>query len=102
MVFWIVKRPEERNALNVIEMEMAEEYVSTDRLITELLLEFLAEVADPRAPVENQQLIGIGPDLDTRRISAISHVFFLRCRRRAPYTPETHTHEPSPPRERGV
>src|SRR5437899_6604794 len=46
MVLRIIERPKEGNALNMIEMKMAEENVSADRVVAELLLEFISQITN--------------------------------------------------------
>src|SRR5437762_10706769 len=65
MVSWIVERTKERNPLNVVEVEMAEENVRADRLVAELLLQLTSEQANACAAIENEDLVRVGSNLNT-------------------------------------
>src|SRR5436189_112371 len=94
MVLRVIERAKKRNTLDMIEMEMAEKNVSADRLVAELLLEFISEVTNSGSTIEDQNLIGVGPDLNARGISAIPHVFLLWCWSGAANSPKPHAHLP--------
>jgi hypothetical protein len=66
-----------RKALNVVDVKMAEEYVGANSRSVKFLLEFLSEKADSGTAVKYQDLVGIGPHLDTGSISSIDEVVFL-------------------------
>src|SRR5207247_74346 len=96
MVFGIVERPEERNALDVVQVKMAEENMGADGLAAELLLEFFAKQPDAGPPVEDEDLVAAGADLNTGGVAAIHHIFSLGCWRRTSHSPKPHTHSVVP------
>jgi hypothetical protein len=64
MVTRIVQRAKERNALNVVEMEMTEENMRIDRFVAELQLELSSEKTNTCSTVEDQDLVRIGADFN--------------------------------------
>jgi hypothetical protein len=75
----IVQRPEKRDALNMVEMEMAEENMSFDGIVAKLLLQVVSEQTKPGSTVENENLVGVGPNLNAGGIASIPHVLPLWC-----------------------
>src|SRR5437867_7424690 len=92
MILRIVKRAKKGNALDMVEMKMAEENVSVDRPAAELLLKLVSEKAESGPAIENKNLIRVGSDFDTRSVAANPHVFFLWCGSRAANPPEPNAH----------
>jgi hypothetical protein len=64
MVVRVVQRTKEWNTLDVIEVKMAEEDMSANGLIPELLLQLLSKQPDSGTAVEDQNLITIRTNLD--------------------------------------
>ena len=48
----------------MVEMEMAEENMGLMGLSPNSLLKFVSEQANPGSAVENENLVGVGPDFD--------------------------------------
>ena len=64
MVLRVVERPKKGNALDMIEMKMAEENVSADRFVAELLLELISEITNSSPAIKDQNLVCVGSDFN--------------------------------------
>src|SRR5690242_6037999 len=88
----VVARREERQTVTVVKMRMREKQIEIMRLAA--LLQRVAEQAQPRAAVEDEQLPAAA-DFDARRIAAIA------CRGR-PRHLDAAAHAPEPDDEVGI
>ena len=85
----MINRPEERQALDVVPVRMGEQQRELERLIFEFRQQGLAERAQTRARVEDDDFAAAS-DFDTGSVAANAYCFRSRCRNRTAHTPEFH------------
>src|SRR5438270_14072497 len=89
---WIViQRAKERDALNVVPMEVRNEDVSRKRALGELAFQLVAQDAKAGAAVENVDVVA-KTHFNAGSIASIAQVLGLWSGRRAAHTPKLQSH----------
>jgi hypothetical protein len=78
----------------MIPVIVAEEDTGLQWPATKFLAQGISQNTEPRATVENEQLVS-GADFNTRRVSAVAQVLPLGSRRGTAHAPEAHKHQPA-------
>src|SRR5467141_1613878 len=87
-----VKRSEERDALNVVPMEMGKKNVRVNGTVLVFLYELLSQVPEAGPAVENINL-PVDADLNAGGVPSVSQIFELGSGSGSPDAPEFHQHE---------
>src|SRR5579863_8437751 len=87
----VVKRTEERNALNVIPMKMGDENVGGNRGSIEFVAQRLPQNPEAGATIKYVKLIA-NAHFHAGSVAAVAHIFRLRSGRRPPNSPELNPH----------
>src|SRR5579872_5694781 len=86
-----IQRSEERDALNMIPVEMGKKDVRMHRLFAVFLQQLFAQIPESGAAVEDIDL-PVDTDFDAGGVAPISQVFSLGGRGRSTYAPESYQH----------
>ena len=81
-------RVEERQALDVVPVEVGEQHAGAVAVEPALLGEVLAVVAQPGAEVEDDGIVTVGVDLHARRVPAVAVELVAVARSRSAHPPE--------------
>ncbi len=73
-----IGRGEEREALDVIPVEVGHEEMDAQPLPGASFHQMLPEVTNPRARVEDDEVGGAGADLDARRVASVARAYVER------------------------
>src|SRR5690348_13862626 len=87
----IVERSEERDALDVVPVEVRKKDVRIDRLARKLGVQALSQIAESGTAIEDEHL-AVDAHFYTGSIAPITQILRLRSGSRSAYTPEFHSH----------